>query len=269
MNYPYIDPVAFHLGPLAVRWYGMAYAAAFLVIYCLGKKRLRELDTPVMTVKQFEDLLFNLMIGVLIGGRLAYMLFYNFSQLQTDPLSFFKVWQGGMSFHGGLLGVCLVCYLFHRRHKIDMFAMTDFITPMVPIGLMLGRAANFINGELWGRPTHAAWGMIFPWVDQQLRHPSQLYELFFEGIVLFILLAIISRKPRPLGVVSGWFLLLYGVFRFAIEFFRMPDQQLGFVLGHWMTMGQVLTLPMVILGLYLIVSAKFRVDGGLLAEGVQ
>ncbi len=247
LHYPQIDPVAFHLGPLKVHWYGLMYLLGFAVAYGLARFRAPRQPKP-WTPDQVADLIFYLALGVIIGGRTGYMLFYAWDQLVAQPLSFFQVWDGGMSFHGGLLGVTLAAWLYGKKLKRPFWEVGDFVAPLVPIGLALGRLGNFINGELWGRVTTVPWGMVFPSGGPLPRHPSQLYECLFEGVVLFIALWWFSAKPRPRGAVSALFLILYGVFRFMIEFVRNPDPQLGFVAWGWMTRGQELCIPMVLIG---------------------
>jgi phosphatidylglycerol:prolipoprotein diacylglycerol transferase len=221
--------------------------------------RSKRSDSPVMR-SQVDDLIFYAALGVFIGGRLGYMLFYylpidGVGSLLRDPLVVFKVWEGGMSFHGGLLGVLLAMALFGRRIGQPFFAVTDFIAPLVPIGLGLVRIGNFINSELWGAPTHVPWAVI---VNGVPRHPSQLYEAFLEGLVMFVVLWLYSAKPRPRMAVSGLFLLLYGVFRMAVEFVRLPDKGLGYLAFGWVTMGQVLSAPMIVFGVLLLVLAYRR-----------
>ena len=273
MTHPFvdIDPIAFSLGPVQVHWYGIMYLIGFAVAWWLGQRRRAAGRLPV-SADQFSDLAFYVMLGVILGGRIGYMVFYDTSELIEHPLSLFRVWEGGMSFHGGLLGVLAAVLIWVRRHKLDFFDVTDFVAPLVPIGLGLGRLGNFIGGELWGRRTDIAWGMIFPralealgktrddlhqmyldgLLDGEARHPSQLYEFCLEGVVLFAVLWIYSRKPRPRYAVSGLFALLYGLFRFAIEFVREPDVQLGFIAFDWLTMGQILSLPLIAIGILLL-----------------
>ncbi len=255
--YPDIDPVAFALGPLKVRWYGLMYMVGFLGFLWLGQQRAK-LDRYPLKPEQIGDLLFYGILGVILGGRLGYTLFYNFSGFVDDPLVLFKIWEGGMAFHGGLLGVIVAIWWWGRRAGIGLLQMGDFIAPMVPIGLGAGRIGNFINGELWGRPTDLPWGMVFSHVDNLPRHPSQLYEFLLEGVVLFTVLWLFSRRNRPTGAVSGLFLLLYGMFRFVVEFLREPDAHLGFIAGEWLTMGQILSLPMIAIGLALLTLAYRR-----------
>ena len=257
---PTFNPVALQLGPVKIHWYGLMYLFGFAAAWCLAVYRARSThDYPTnlqWSTAQISDLVFYVALGVIIGGRLGYMLFYNFPQLLADPISLFKIWQGGMSFHGGFLGVLLgLWYFSYQQHK-PFFSVTDFVAPLVAIGLGAGRIGNFINGELLGRVTDMPWGMVFPNGGPLPRHPSQLYELALEGILLFILLWWYSAKPRPRGNVSSLFLLGYGSARFFVEFFRTPDQQLGFVAFNWLTMGQLLSLPMILLGIYLLTRAR-------------
>lgn len=205
------------------------------------------------TIEQLSDMIFYAALGIIIGGRVGYMVFYAWPSLVTYPASLFKVWQGGMSFHGGLIGVILALWLYAHKVNKSLLDLTDFVTPAVPIGLAAGRMGNFINGELWGRVTDMPWAMIFPNGGSYPRHPSQLYELLLEGVALFIILWLFSQKRRPHGAVSGLFLLCYGLFRFCMEFFREPDVQIGFVAFGWLTKGQLLSLPMFILGVGMLI----------------
>lgn len=252
LMYPQIDPVLIHVGPVAIHWYGIMYLVGLGIAWSLGKRRIDSLNVD-LSHEQWDDLIFYGLLGVVLGGRLGYMLFYKSADLIHQPLDIFKVWQGGMSFHGGLLGALGALWLFSRRINRPFLQVTDFIAPLVPPGLGFGRLGNFINGELVGRPTDRPWGMVFPDIDFLPRHPSQLYEMALEGIVLFVILMIYSRKPRNRGVVSGLFLLCYGIFRFALEFFRQPDSHLGFVAFQWLTMGQLLSIPLMVGGLWLLV----------------
>jgi phosphatidylglycerol:prolipoprotein diacylglycerol transferase len=252
--YPQIDPVALSLGPLKVHWYGLMYLAGFLGGMWLGKVRARKPGSN-WTTDQVNDLVFYIAVGIILGGRLGYVLFYdigsNFDLYVADPLRVFKVWEGGMSFHGGLLGVIISMALFGRKTNKRFFSVADFTAPLVPIGLGAGRIGNFINGELWGKVTDVPWAMVFPGAGPLPRHPSQLYEALLEGVVLFLILWMYSSKPRPLMSVSGLFLICYGVFRFLVEFVRLPDEHLGYLAFDWLTMGQILSLPMILLGLVL------------------
>jgi phosphatidylglycerol:prolipoprotein diacylglycerol transferase len=247
-QYLQFDPVALRLGPVAVRWYGLMYLAGFTAAWWLGRRRARRPGSPV-TRQQMDDLIFYGALGVILGGRIGYMLFYGFDQLAANPLSLFRIWEGGMSFHGGLLGVIAAMGLCARSMKLAYVPLMDFVAPLVPIGLGAGRIGNFINGELWGKPTDVPWAFI---VDGIPLHPSQLYEAFLEGLVLFVVLWTFSSRPRPTGAVCGLFLTLYGVFRFAVEFVRVPDEQIGYLAFGWFTMGQLLSLPMFAGGLLLL-----------------
>lgn len=246
--HPSFDPVALHLGPLQVRWYGLMYLIGFAAFLLLGRMRIKRAAVPAITLRELDDLLFYGVLGVILGGRLGYVLFYKFGYYLSHPVEIFFVWQGGMSFHGGFLGVLIAAWLFVRKTGKPWLVVMDFIAPMVPIGLGAGRMGNFINSELWGRATDVPWAMVFPLVDQTPRHPSQLYEFGLEGVVFFILLWLFSSKPRPVGAVSGLFLIGYGCFRFIVEFTREPDDFLG-LLTLGLSMGQWLSLPMIIAGI--------------------
>lgn len=249
LSYPQIDPVAVRIGPISIYWYGIMYLVGFGGGWWLGRRRARDVWRG-WRQEQVDDLVFFIVLGVLLGGRLGYVLFYDFGDFLADPISLFKVWQGGMSFHGGLIGVILAMVLFARRRNTTFFKVADFVAPLVPIGLGAGRMGNFINGRLWGKETDLPWGMLFP--DPRAggvpRHPSQLYELLLEGVLLFVVLWIFSSRPRPTMAVSALFLLLYGVFRSSVEFVRVPDAQYGYLAFDWVTMGQVLSLPMILAG---------------------
>ncbi len=258
--HPQFDPVAIHLGPLAVHWYGLMYLLAFMLFLWLGKLRIRTLNRPGWDDKMMDDLLFYGILGVVLGGRLGEVLFYNPSYYVSRPLEILAVWQGGMSFHGGFLGVLVAMALFARQHKLPWLQLMDFIAPLVPLGLGAGRIGNFINAELWGRPTNVAWGMVFPNVDDLPRHPSQLYEFALEGLALFALMWLYSRKPRPIGAVSGLFLIGYGSFRFFVEYTRNPDDGIFGLMSFGISMGQWLSLPMVIAGLVLMLRGQRKSD---------
>jgi len=248
LTYPAIDPVAFSLGPFQVHWYGLMYLIGFLAAWRLALKRSERPWSPVRR-KQVEDLVVYCAFGVILGGRFGYVIFYNPEKWLSDPLWLFRVWEGGMAFHGGLIGVLIALWLYTRHIQGSFLALGDFVAPMVPIGLGLGRLGNFIGQELWGRPTDSFLGMVFPNDPLQLpRHPSQLYEALLEGLVLFLVLMWFSRKPRSAGMVGGLFVSLYAVFRFVVEFVRSPDNHIGFDLFDWMTRGQLLCLPMFALG---------------------
>ena len=245
--HPQFDPIAIQLGPLAVRWYGLMYLVGFALVWIVGRYAIKTRATAPWTVQQFEDALFYGILGVIVGGRFGYVLFYKFGDFVHEPWRIFFVWEGGMSFHGGFLGVIIALWLYARKHRQRWLTVTDFIAPLVPLRLAAGRLGNFINAELWGRAASVPWAMIFPTVDRVPRHPSQLYEFALEGILLFVLLWRISAAPRPRGAVSAWFLIGYGVLRFAVEFTREPDNYLG-LLALGLSMGQWLSLPMVIAG---------------------
>lgn len=248
--HPQFDPVALQLGPLAIHWYGLMYLAGFMAFLWLGRKRIGATPQPLIHAKQLDDLLFYGVLGVILGGRLGYVLFYKSGYYAAHPLEVFALWQGGMSFHGGFLGVLAALAWFAHNQRLRWLQLTDFIAPLVPPGLAFGRLGNFINGELWGRPSDMPWAMVFPGVDGQPRHPSQLYEFALEGLLLFALLWLYARKPRPVGALSGLFLIGYGSFRFLVEFTREPDSHLG-LLSMGMSMGQWLSLPMVVVGILL------------------
>jgi|SRR5579862_1455942 len=254
MTYPNINPIAFHIGSWPVYWYGLMYLVGFLVGWILLSVRLRFSPRGV-TQDQLSDIVFFAALGAIIGGRLGYMIFYDWRVLFSDPLLIFQTWKGGMSFHGGLLGVVVAMWYCTRKVKKPFLALTDLLAPVVPIGLGAGRIGNFINGELWGRVTNVSWGMVFPNGGPLPRHPSQLYEFALEGVLLFLILWIYSRKPRPLGAVSGLFALGYGIFRCTVEFFREPDVQIGYLAFGWLTEGQLLSLPLIIIGIALLIWA--------------
>lgn len=274
-----IDPIAIQFPEFsvlgmtfhpAVHWYGLMYALGFAAAWWLGRLRIRQGRLPGAGDAAFGDLLFYGMLGVILGGRLGYILFYDLPTYLSDPLQVFRIWEGGMSFHGGLLGVCLATWWWARQHRLHFFDVIDFVAPLVPPGLGFGRIGNFINAELWGKYTDAAWGVIFPGaeaplarlppaelqaqyasgaLDRYARHPSPLYQALLEGVVMFVVLWWYSSKPRPRYAVAGMFALLYGAFRFLVEFVRVPDAQLGYLAFGWLTMGQVLSLPLVAVGL--------------------
>jgi len=247
LTYPQIDPVIFHVGPLAVRWYGLMYLLGFGAAYLLIRhlSRLRELS---LSKDGVSDLLFYLVLGVIVGGRLGYILFYNLGQYLSHPLEIFAVWQGGMSFHGGLLGVFAATVIFCRRRKLPILLTGDILVTSATIGIGLGRIGNFINAELWGRVTDLPWGMVFPGGGPLPRHPSQLYEATLEGLLLFLILYLLNRRKVAEGVPFFCFFIGYGLFRFLVEFVRQPDAQLGF-LWWGATMGQLLSLPMMLFGI--------------------
>jgi phosphatidylglycerol:prolipoprotein diacylglycerol transferase len=252
--HPQFNPVAIEIGPIAVRWYGLTYLASFIGGLLLARWRARRYPELGWSKADIDDLLFYCVIGVVLGGRLGYVLFYKFGEYLHDPIKILYLWEGGMSFHGGFLGVILAMAWFARRSRRHWFAVTDFLAPLAPIGLALGRLGNFINGELWGRPTDVPWAMIFPQVDPQPRHPSQLYEMGLEGVLLFALLWWFASKPRPLGAMSAVFLVGYGVLRVLVEFTREPDPFLG-LLALGLSMGQWLSLPMIAGGVAMLIWA--------------
>lgn len=250
LHYPDINPVAIQLGPIGVHWYGLMYLLGFTLGWGLGVYRAKK-SNGAWNADLITDLLFYVAIGVIVGGRVGYMVLYDLPGLIEHPLSLFTVWDGGMSFHGGFLGVLCAVGLFCRKKKKSFFTITDFIAPIVPVGLAAGRLGNFINGELWGRVTHVPWGMVFPTGGPLPRHPSQLYEFMLEGVLLFLVLWIFSSKPRPKMAVSALFLIGYGCVRIFCEFFRVPDPQFGYLMWHWVTVGMLYSLPMVVLGVWL------------------
>ncbi len=253
LPYPQIDPVALALGPIKIHWYGLTYLVGLSFAWWLAVRRSAR-PGSVLKREQVDDLIFYAALGVVLGGRLGYALFYGWSKIMEDPSWLLRVWQGGMSFHGGLLGVIAAMYLFARWRNISFGDLLDFVAPLAPVGLALGRLGNFIGQELWGKPTDVPWAMIFPNDPLQLaRHPSQLYQFALEGIVLFCLLFWFSSKPRPRWAVGGMFMVGYGCLRFLAEFFREPDAHLGFQALGWVTRGQILCLPMIIIGLILLV----------------
>lgn len=247
LTFPQIDPVAFSIGPLRVHWYGLMYLVAFGLAWWLGRWRAKQAGSG-WNNDQVSDLVFYGVLGAVLGGRIGYTLFYGWKWLADDPLYLFRVWEGGMSFHGGFLGVVLAMWIYARRTQRTFWFVTDFIAPLVPLGLGAGRIGNFINGELRGRVTDAPWAIVFPGGGDYARHPSQLYQATLEGLLLFLVLWWYSRRPRPAGAVSALFLVGYGAFRFVVEFAREPDAHLGFIVLDWLTMGQVLSLPMLVFG---------------------
>ncbi len=262
MPFPHFDPVLLHIGPFALRWYALAYMAGILLGWRYGVLLVRNTRiwrgmTPTLTAHQIDDLVVYVAVGVVAGGRLGSILFYNTSVLWTDPLEVFKAWHGGMSFHGGLIGVSIGLLLFARLNKVDVLRLGDLTAPCVPIGLFFGRIANFINGELWGRPTHLPWGIIFPRAGDEPRHPSQLYEAGLEGLTLFVILLLATHVMKLLprrGMITGLFLTFYGLFRIALENVREPDRDMPhFPFG--LTMGIMLSIPMVLIGAGLILYA--------------
>jgi phosphatidylglycerol:prolipoprotein diacylglycerol transferase len=272
MHYPAIDPIIFSLGPLSIRWYGLAYLAAFAMCFWLGNRRAARPDSG-WDAQGVSDVVFYGALGAVVGGRFGYVLFYGFERFLQDPLWLVRIWDGGMSFHGGLLGTLLALWWFGRKTSRSFFEVSDFVAPLVPLGLGFGRLGNFANTELPGRMTDSALGMIYPcsadairainplctgqWEDFA-RHPSPLYQAFAEGLVLFVLVWLVASRPRATGVISGVFLAGYGGLRFLTEFFRQPDDHLGFIAFEWLTMGQLLSIPMFIVGILIAVYARSR-----------
>ncbi len=260
MQFPNFDPVIFHIGPLAIRWYALAYVAGILLgwRYAVGlirKTRLWGGQTPVVNAEQIDDLILWITLGIIVGGRIGYILFYAPNLIWKDPLEIFQVWKGGMSFHGGFLGVITAIVLFARGNRIDMLKLGDIVAPAVPIGLFFGRIANFINGELWGKPTSVPWAIQFPAAGIEYRHPSQIYEALLEGLLLFFILRFATHRQLWLqrrGAVCGLFMIGYGVFRIALEGVREPDRQMMPFLRDVISMGTLLSIPMLLIGLWLV-----------------
>ena len=252
LTYPEIDPVIFSIGFLKIRWYGLMYLLGFVVAIMLAKARTKKSWSPIKR-SEVDDLIFYCMLGVILGGRLGYVIFYGWQQLISDPFYIFRIMEGGMSFHGGLIGVIVALWLYGRKINKDMITMMDFVAPIVPLGLGFGRIGNFINGELWGKPTNVAWSFK---VNGTSLHATQLYEAFLEGLVLFLMLWIFTEKKRPKMQSSALFLIGYGIFRFFIEFYRVPDMHLNYLAFGWGTMGQILTAPMIIIGMTMFILAN-------------
>lgn len=251
-----IDPVLFTLGPISLHWYGVMYLLGLGFAYWLGYRRAR-VSNGLWTTEQVDQLLFNGFLGVVAGGRIGEIFFYQFDHFLADPLYLFRVWEGGMSFHGGLIGVIVsMIWTSYRQHR-SFWQSADFIAPLIPFGLGAGRIGNFINGELWGRVTDVPWAMVFPQADMLPRHPSQLYQAFLEGLVLFVILNLFVRKPLPTGSVAGMFLVCYGMFRFLVEYVREFDPTVN-TATDLITRGQLLSLPMVVVGLAIMLWAYKR-----------
>jgi phosphatidylglycerol:prolipoprotein diacylglycerol transferase len=256
LHFPAIDPVAIALGPVKIHWYGLMYLAGFAAGWWLAVRDTRKGIRTLLTKEQIDDFLFYVAMGVVLGGRAGYVFFYKIDEFLANPLWLFHIWTGGMSFHGGFLGVVLACALFARKHRIEVTALFDYVAPYAIPGLGFGRLGNFIGQELWGRPTDVPWGMVFPRDPLGLaRHPSQLYQFALEGVALFIIVFWFTRKPRPRWSVSGLFLLTYGIFRFVVEFVREPDGHIGYEWFGWMTRGQELCIPMIVGGIALLLWA--------------
>ena len=260
MKYIVIDPVIADLGFVKVYWYGVMYLLAFLSAYLLARYRIK--SEVLWNTKHVDDLIFYGALGAVLGGRLGYMLFYNWSVFISNPLTFFNFQNGGMSFHGGFLGVLIAMVIFNKKYQFTFFQTTDFIAPLIPLGLGFGRIGNYINGELWGRVTDSSWGILAP--DQsglwEKRFPTQLYEAFLEGFVLFCILWLFSNKKPQVMATSSLFLIFYGIFRFIIEFVRAPDSHIGYLAFDWLTMGQLLSIPMIFIGIYLLIKS-YRLEG--------
>ncbi|MBE0417624.1 MAG: prolipoprotein diacylglyceryl transferase [Coriobacteriia bacterium] len=260
MTYPVVDPVIFSFGPFAVRWYGLAYVAGFIVAILIVARLNRSWEVGLSEDDLFSMFLYG-SLGLVIGARVGYMLFYALPQLISDPLSLFRTTEGGMSFHGGLAGIIIAGYLLSRKIGVPLLRLSDLVAAGAPVGIFFGRLANFINGELWGRVTEVPWGMVFPGAGPLPRHPSQLYEAALEGVVLFVVMFLLARRKRPDGEMSGWLLTFYGVFRFLLEFVREPDAHLGAVLGPF-SMGQMLTLPVFAVGVWLLWRTRVSSESG-------
>lgn len=290
IQYPAIDPIIFSAGPLAVRWYGLTYVIAFAFAWWLGRRRAAQ-SGSTWKPTDVDDLIFYGALGVILGGRLGWVLFYGIERLADDPLMVFRIWEGGMSFHGGLIGVIVAEVWFARRQTRRIVDVLDFLAPLPGLGIFAVRCANFINGELWGKPTQSALGFIvdpaklFPTQRAEALnmcqrfgihpcvlqvHASQLYEGVLEGLVVFIIVWVYTLKPRPRLAPAGLFLLCYGIFRFAVEFVRVPDENRGYLLFHWVTMGQILSTPMIVAGLLMMIIAYRRNEpsGNVTSEGV-
>lgn len=255
LKFPEIDPVLFSIGPFSIRWYGFSYLLAFLGAYGITVWRAK-IPKQTWSKELILDLVIYIAAGVIFGGSLGYWLFYHPLILLDEPWRWLMFWDPGRSFHGGLIGVLVAVLIFCRQHRRHFWDVTDFIAPAIPLGLAIGRLGNFMNGELWGRVTDAPWGMVFPHAGPLPRHPSQLYQFALEGVLLGAWLLYYGRKPRPRGIISAHFLVGYGIFRFVAELFREPDWHLGFLALDWMTMGQLLSIPMVLAGVALLWYSK-------------
>ena len=261
ISYPTLDPIAFSLGPLHFRWYGFMYLLGFAAAWLLARSRIRRGGQPgpgarPWTREEFDDLVTWAFLGVIAGARIGYVFFYDLFMFLEDPLELFRIWRGGMSFHGGFLGVLLAFWYFARKSGRGFLEIADFTAPLIPPGLFFGRIGNFINAEHWGTPSNLPWAMVFPGAGPLSRHPSQLYEAILEGIVLFTILWVVSSRKRGRGLVSGLFALLYGIFRCAMELVREPDAHIGYLAFGWLTIGQTLSVPLILVGLWLIVRSR-------------
>ncbi|MDG2171454.1 MAG: prolipoprotein diacylglyceryl transferase [Gammaproteobacteria bacterium] len=246
-----INPIFISLGSFHIYWYGIMYLLAFSLAWCVGNFYIKK-NIVKISKDNFSDLMFYSFLGVLAGGRIGYSIFYNFYYTLDNPITIFYLWNGGMSFHGGFIGVMVGIIYFCKKNQIPFFEISDFIVKLVPIGLFTGRIGNFINGELWGKPTDLVWGVIFPKIDNLTRHPTQIYEAFLEGIVLFVILNFSLPKNTRTSRVTAYFLIFYSLFRFIVEFFREPDAHIGYLVFSWVTMGQILCAPMFLLGIYIL-----------------
>ncbi|MGN7804966.1 prolipoprotein diacylglyceryl transferase [Ensifer sp. 22521] len=264
LPFPEIDPVIFQIGPLAVHWYGLAYVAGILIGWFYARRlamnnALWRNETPAVTLQQLDDFLLWAAGGIVLGGRIGYILFYDLGSVLANPIRAIEIWNGGMSFHGGFLGTTLAMIIFARRNGIVLWSLFDIVAAVVPIGLFFGRIANFINGELWGRLSSMPWAIVFPTGGPFARHPSQLYEAALEGLVLLCVLAWFIYRRQALkspGLVTGTFVLGYALSRIFVEFFREPDAQIGYLVGGWLTMGMLLSLPMALAGIWAITRAR-------------
>lgn len=254
LPFPQINPIALSIGPLQFRWYGIMYLLGFLSGWALGRYRAIKSSQSggPWTVPMVDDMVTYIIMGVVLGGRIGYVLFYDLTFYAQNPLELFSIWNGGMSFHGGLLGVVLAMWLLGRRFKMTFLQVADFVAPLIAPGIFFGRIGNFINGELWGGVSNVPWAMIFPTGGNVARHPSQLYEAFFEGFILFVAVWYFSSKKRPEGAVAALFAMLYAIFRFGVEFIREPDAHIGYLAFGWLTMGQLLCVPLILLGAFVL-----------------
>ena len=258
LQYPHIDPVALQLGPIKIHWYGLMYLFSILIGWYLTRYRAKVKPWAPIKPEQVSELTFYVALGVILGGRIGYIIFYNLPYYFHNPLQMFFLWNGGMSFHGGFIGVLIALVLFARKIGVNSFDLGEFVAPVVPIGLGAGRIGNFINDELWGKVTDSLISMVFPTGGPLPRYPSQLFEFFFEGVLLFNVLWLVTIKQRPRYLVFGLFMLLYGCARFICEFFRQPDPQYGYIFFNWMTMGQILSIPMILLGAVILIAVFIK-----------